>query len=76
MVVGITGYWLHLNNVCIGKKSNSSLQQQQQILYLLRHNSVQESIAWYYAITLEEGVNSRVHVYTITSDTSLRNWFI
>ena len=29
--------------------SNSSLQQQQQqILYLLRHNSVQEFIAWYY----------------------------
>ena len=56
--------------------SNSSLQQQQQqqqILYLLRHNNVQE---WYYTITLAEGVNNRVHVYTITSDTSLNNWFL
>jgi hypothetical protein len=49
--------------------SNSSLQQQRQILYLLRHNSVQEFIA-YYTITWAEGVNNRVHVYTITSDTS------
>jgi hypothetical protein len=52
MVVGFTGYWhllAHLINVCIKKNadSNSSLQQrqQQQILYLLRHNSVQEFIA-------------------------------
>ena len=45
MVVGITGYWLHLINVYIGKNSNSSLQQQQQILYLLRHNSEQVFIA-------------------------------
>jgi hypothetical protein len=47
MVVGITGYWLHLINVWIIKNadSNSSLQQQQHILYLLRHNRVQEIIA-------------------------------
>jgi hypothetical protein len=25
---------------------------------------------------LAEGVNNRVHVYTITSDTSLSNWFL
>jgi hypothetical protein len=38
---------LHLINVCIKKNadSNSSLQLQQQILYLLRQNSVQEFIA-------------------------------
>ena len=51
MVVGFTGYWhllAHLINVCIKQNadSHSSLQQQQQhILYLLRHNSVQEFIA-------------------------------
>ena len=75
MIVEFTGYWLHLINVCIKQNadSNSSLQQQQQILYLLRHNSVQEFIAWYYAITWAEGVNNRVHVYTITFDTSLHN---
>ena len=62
-------------NVCIKQNadSNSSLQQQQQqILYLLRHNSVQEFIAWYYTIAWSEGVNNRVHVYTITSDSSLK----
>jgi hypothetical protein len=38
---------LHLINACIKKNadSNSSLQLQQQILYLLRQNSVQEFIA-------------------------------
>ena len=51
MVVGFTGYWhllAHLINVCIKQNadSHSSLQQQQQqILYLLRHDSVQEFIA-------------------------------